>query len=206
MRVVLSVCTGEPGLLHLCEFIEVPRALSPYATPTRSPVLTRGHAATRTASSTSSALRSCTCSVRAPTRSPLSATTGTDNACLGSRRTWPAHLAARALHPAHLQPHHPRKRHRSSRPAPLLSCAYYPRPALTTQQHDATRVGTEKHTELWYSVLKTISTSRVVQVRAAAVTSLAKFGAVVPSLRPNIIVLLRRCVHDADDEVSVLRG
>mmetsp|Transcript_10309 Transcript_10309/g.24194 ORF Transcript_10309/g.24194 Transcript_10309/m.24194 type:complete len:892 (-) Transcript_10309:115-2790(-) len=38
-------------------------------------------------------------------------------------------------------------------------------------------------------------------VRAAAVTSLAKFGAVVPSLRPNIIVLLRRCVHDADDEV-----
>lgn len=38
-------------------------------------------------------------------------------------------------------------------------------------------------------------------VRAAAVTSLAKFGALVPSLRANIIVLLKRCVHDADDEV-----
>ena len=38
-------------------------------------------------------------------------------------------------------------------------------------------------------------------VRAAAVTSLAKFGAQVPSLRTNIITLLRRCVHDADDEV-----
>mmetsp|Transcript_9822 Transcript_9822/g.22413 ORF Transcript_9822/g.22413 Transcript_9822/m.22413 type:complete len:891 (-) Transcript_9822:151-2823(-) len=38
-------------------------------------------------------------------------------------------------------------------------------------------------------------------VRSAAVTSLAKFGAQVPSLRSNIITLLRRCVHDADDEV-----
>ena len=38
-------------------------------------------------------------------------------------------------------------------------------------------------------------------VRAAAVTSLAKFGALVPSLRANIIVLLKRCVHDADDVV-----
>jgi coatomer subunit gamma len=38
-------------------------------------------------------------------------------------------------------------------------------------------------------------------VRSAAVTSLAKFGAQVPSLRANIITLLRRCVHDADDEV-----
>mmetsp|Transcript_3919 Transcript_3919/g.6316 ORF Transcript_3919/g.6316 Transcript_3919/m.6316 type:complete len:888 (-) Transcript_3919:14-2677(-) len=38
-------------------------------------------------------------------------------------------------------------------------------------------------------------------VRASAVTSLAKFGAQVPSLRANIITLLRRCVHDADDEV-----
>ncbi len=38
-------------------------------------------------------------------------------------------------------------------------------------------------------------------VRSAAVTSLAKFGAQVPSLRGNITTLLRRCVHDADDEV-----
>ena len=38
-------------------------------------------------------------------------------------------------------------------------------------------------------------------VRSAAVTSLSKFGAQVPSLRENIIMLLRRCVHDADDEV-----
>eukprot|EP00285_Hemiselmis_virescens_P012304 CAMPEP_0173381208 /NCGR_PEP_ID=MMETSP1356-20130122/3642_1 /TAXON_ID=77927 ORGANISM="Hemiselmis virescens, Strain PCC157" /NCGR_SAMPLE_ID=MMETSP1356 /ASSEMBLY_ACC=CAM_ASM_000847 /LENGTH=609 /DNA_ID=CAMNT_0014334967 /DNA_START=27 /DNA_END=1852 /DNA_ORIENTATION=- len=38
-------------------------------------------------------------------------------------------------------------------------------------------------------------------VRAAAVSSLAKFGASVPSLRESMITLLRRCVHDADDEV-----
>lgn len=38
-------------------------------------------------------------------------------------------------------------------------------------------------------------------VRAAAVSSLAKFGAAVPSLRDSMITLLKRCVHDADDEV-----
>jgi len=38
-------------------------------------------------------------------------------------------------------------------------------------------------------------------VRAAAVSSLAKFGASVPSLRGSMITLLKRCVHDADDEV-----
>ncbi|UYV63358.1 COPG1 [Cordylochernes scorpioides] len=38
-------------------------------------------------------------------------------------------------------------------------------------------------------------------VRAAAVSSLAKFGAQCPSLRPNITVLLQRCLLDPDDEV-----
>lgn len=38
-------------------------------------------------------------------------------------------------------------------------------------------------------------------VRAAAVTSLAKFGAAVPDLQPRIEVLLRRALHDNDDEV-----
>ncbi|CAI4227897.1 unnamed protein product [Auanema sp. JU1783] len=39
------------------------------------------------------------------------------------------------------------------------------------------------------------------KVRAAAVTALAKFGALCPDLRPSIEVLLRRCLLDSDDEV-----
>ena len=39
------------------------------------------------------------------------------------------------------------------------------------------------------------------QVRAAAVTALAKFGAQVPELQPSICVLLERCLTDEDDEV-----
>jgi len=38
-------------------------------------------------------------------------------------------------------------------------------------------------------------------IRAAAVTALAKFGVSVPSLRPSISTLLRRCLDDDDDEV-----
>jgi coatomer protein complex subunit gamma len=40
-----------------------------------------------------------------------------------------------------------------------------------------------------------------VQVRGAAVTALAKFGAQCPDLRPSIIVLLQRSLYDTDDEV-----
>eukprot|EP01119_Soliformovum_irregulare_P006120 TRINITY_DN1789_c0_g1_i1.p1 TRINITY_DN1789_c0_g1~~TRINITY_DN1789_c0_g1_i1.p1 ORF type:complete len:880 (+),score=318.49 TRINITY_DN1789_c0_g1_i1:276-2642(+) len=38
-------------------------------------------------------------------------------------------------------------------------------------------------------------------VRASAVSALAKFGVKLESLRPNIIILLRRCLSDNDDEV-----
>ncbi|GER50371.1 coatomer subunit gamma [Striga asiatica] len=38
-------------------------------------------------------------------------------------------------------------------------------------------------------------------VRASAVSTLAKFGATIDSLKPRIFVLLRRCLFDADDEV-----
>lgn len=38
-------------------------------------------------------------------------------------------------------------------------------------------------------------------VRASAVSALAKFGALVESLKPRILVLLRRCLYDNDDEV-----
>ncbi|KMZ74669.1 Coatomer subunit gamma-2 [Zostera marina] len=38
-------------------------------------------------------------------------------------------------------------------------------------------------------------------VRASAVSTLAKFGAIVNSLKPRIFVLLRRCLFDSDDEV-----
>ncbi len=41
-------------------------------------------------------------------------------------------------------------------------------------------------------------------VRAAAVSSLAKFGALVEDLRPRIRVLLSRALHDNDDEVRCL--
>jgi len=38
-------------------------------------------------------------------------------------------------------------------------------------------------------------------VRSSAVSALAKFGAKLDHLRPSIIVLLKRCLHDNDDEV-----
>ncbi|KAL3701141.1 hypothetical protein R1sor_019163 [Riccia sorocarpa] len=38
-------------------------------------------------------------------------------------------------------------------------------------------------------------------VRASAVSALAKFGAAVESLKPRILVLIRRCLYDNDDEV-----
>ncbi|XP_019169793.1 PREDICTED: coatomer subunit gamma-2 [Ipomoea nil] len=38
-------------------------------------------------------------------------------------------------------------------------------------------------------------------VRASAVSTLAKFGAIVDSLKPRIFVLLKRCLFDNDDEV-----
>ncbi|XP_006649665.1 coatomer subunit gamma-1 [Oryza brachyantha] len=38
-------------------------------------------------------------------------------------------------------------------------------------------------------------------VRASAVSTLAKFGALVDALKPRIFVLLRRCLFDIDDEV-----
>ncbi|KAL6062840.1 Coatomer subunit gamma [Balamuthia mandrillaris] len=38
-------------------------------------------------------------------------------------------------------------------------------------------------------------------VRASSVGALAKFGVALPDLRPSIIVLLQRCLHDNDDEV-----
>ncbi|KAK9677867.1 hypothetical protein RND81_11G172700 [Saponaria officinalis] len=38
-------------------------------------------------------------------------------------------------------------------------------------------------------------------VRASAVNTLAKFGAMVDSLKPRVFTLLRRCLFDSDDEV-----
>mmetsp|Transcript_10179 Transcript_10179/g.11920 ORF Transcript_10179/g.11920 Transcript_10179/m.11920 type:complete len:908 (-) Transcript_10179:538-3261(-) len=38
-------------------------------------------------------------------------------------------------------------------------------------------------------------------VRASAVSALAKFGAVVDFLQPRVVILLKRCLHDNDDEV-----
>lgn len=38
-------------------------------------------------------------------------------------------------------------------------------------------------------------------VRASAVSTLAKFGAMIDSLKPRIFVLLKRCLYDNDDEV-----
>ena len=45
------------------------------------------------------------------------------------------------------------------------------------------------------------SASRWVGVRAAAVSALARFGALCDDLLPNILVLLGRCQLDNDDEV-----
>jgi len=43
-------------------------------------------------------------------------------------------------------------------------------------------------------------------VRASAVSALAKFGVVVEELRPRILILLRRCLYDNDDEVPSCAG
>jgi len=42
-------------------------------------------------------------------------------------------------------------------------------------------------------------------VRAAAVASLARFGALVAELRPRILVLLSRALYDNDDEARAPR-
>ena len=47
-----------------------------------------------------------------------------------------------------------------------------------------------------------VTTACAVQVRAAAVSSLARFGAIAPGLKDRIVTLLRRALHDNDDEVS----
>ena len=39
-------------------------------------------------------------------------------------------------------------------------------------------------------------------VRAAALSTLARFGAEVPALRPRVLVLLKRALYDNDDEVG----
>lgn len=41
------------------------------------------------------------------------------------------------------------------------------------------------------------------EVRAAAVTNLAKLGAAVESLRKSVIMLLQRCKVDDDNEVNI---
>ena len=41
-------------------------------------------------------------------------------------------------------------------------------------------------------------------MRAAAVSSLARFGAAVSELHPRIVVLLRRALFDNDDEVRAM--
>mmetsp|Transcript_25968 Transcript_25968/g.32334 ORF Transcript_25968/g.32334 Transcript_25968/m.32334 type:complete len:144 (+) Transcript_25968:1369-1800(+) len=38
-------------------------------------------------------------------------------------------------------------------------------------------------------------------IRAAAVSALAAYAHKVPSLRPSIVLLLRKCLNDSDDEV-----
>ena len=43
-------------------------------------------------------------------------------------------------------------------------------------------------------------------MRAAAVSSLARFGSLVQDLRPRILVLLQRALHDNDDEVRLPPG
>ena len=44
------------------------------------------------------------------------------------------------------------------------------------------------------------------QVRAAALTALARFGAACPELRDRVLLLLKRTLHDNDDEVRGGRG
>ena len=39
------------------------------------------------------------------------------------------------------------------------------------------------------------------QVRAAALSSLARFGAAVEDLRPRVVLLIKRALYDNDDEV-----
>lgn len=41
-----------------------------------------------------------------------------------------------------------------------------------------------------------------VQVRAAALSALARFGAACPELRDRVLLLLKRTLHDNDDEVG----
>ncbi len=43
-------------------------------------------------------------------------------------------------------------------------------------------------------------------MRAAALTALARFGAACPELRDRVLLLLKRTLHDNDDEVRVGRG
>jgi coatomer subunit gamma len=54
---------------------------------------------------------------------------------------------------------------------------------------------------IYIYIYKSLTHTSHIQVRAAAVSALAKFGSKIESLRPSVVALLRRCLNDDDNEV-----
>ena len=93
------------------------------------------------------------------------------------------------IHPLLLPPHAP--------PTPLL-LPLPPLPSPPTGQEGPRTKEPSKYIRYIYNRIILENAT----VRAAAVSSLAMFGAHVPALRPRVSTLLRRALSDNDDEVG----
>ena len=107
-----------------------------------------------------------------------------------------------ALHPLHLQPRDPGERDGGGPAAAGAAAAGLPvaQPWPGCRGWSALRQGAVS-ARSGRRRSRALCCARVLQVRAAALSALARFGAACPELRDRVLLLLKRALHDNDDEV-----